>query len=270
MRGLDDLPEPAALYQVFAAHYPLDWGEPLPTKAELAAKFGGLATRRALELLSAIDWRDAAATADLLALVPPGAGLYQLEKRIKSPESLARKIKDSTGKRQRPPVIEDVQRYTLLTTVHDRLAELTKRSANDLHEHGWRLTGVRNSYVDGSRYKGIHLNSVDPRGRRIEIQVQSTAAVAVKEATTKPYEIARNADLPRGVREEARLECIRLSNSLPNPVGLDRLTELLGIPVQRKGYGHGQVDGRRDGKKTPGVSGRPSGYQSPLRRGLEL
>jgi hypothetical protein len=163
-----------------------------------------------------------------------------------------------------------VQRYTVLTSVHDHLLQVTRRSGNDLRELGWQLTAVRNSYVDGSRYKGIHLNTRDPRGQRIEIQVQSTAAIAVKEATTGPYELARNEKLPRAVREQARRECIRLADSLPSPLGLEQLTELAGCPVRVEGYGlaRGQTTGR--GRRATGEDRRfEAGQQRSMKRGRE-
>ncbi|MGW5193740.1 hypothetical protein ACWEOO_31120 [Kribbella sp. NPDC004138] len=271
MKRLEDLPEPVELHRAFAGNHPLDWGDRTPTKAGLLADFGELASRRALESLAAIGWRDAAAISDLQAVVAPDLELYQPDRRVKSPQSLARKIKKYTGKRQQVPVIEDVQRYTVLTSVHGRLPEVTRRSADNLRDLGWQLTAVRNSYVDGSRYKGIHLNTLDPRGQRIEIQVQSRAAIAVKDATTRPYELARDDELPRVVREQARLECIRLTACLPNPVGLDQLSSLIDFPVSVQGYGLDRGQPKARGRRTTGLDRRAdTGRDRPIERGREL
>ena len=37
---LDDLPEPHELRTRLSAHRPLDWGDPLPDKAQIATEFG--------------------------------------------------------------------------------------------------------------------------------------------------------------------------------------------------------------------------------------
>ncbi|MFI5735253.1 hypothetical protein ACIA49_34390 [Kribbella sp. NPDC051587] len=250
---LEDLPEPAELYERLRRHHGLDWGRPLPDKAAIVAESGVLATRRALELLSGIGWRDAAASAEIAALVGPGVELYQLQHRIKSPHSLARKIKSLTGRRQQAPVIEDAQRYTVAAAAHDRLVEVAERAAQHLLRYGWLVTAVRNSYVDGSRYKGLHVATLDSRGRRIEVQVHSRTSLAVKEGTTKPYEIARNRDLSPLVREQARLEAVRLTDGLATPPGLADLTELGGCSVRVAGYGLGRESQRfRPGSPVPG------------------
>ncbi|MGW1343670.1 hypothetical protein ACWCOV_21660 [Kribbella sp. NPDC002412] len=269
---LHHLPEPTDLHARFSRNHRLSWGEPLPSKAEIAAESGVLATREALTRLQAISWEDEAATGDLLALTRPGVELYQLDKRVKSPQSLARKIKKHTGKRQRSPAIEDVQRYTVMTPVHDRLAELARRAAAGLQDLGWQLAAVRNSYVEGSRYKGVHLDTVDRRGRRIEVQLHSSASIWVKEATTAPYVIERDANRPRAEPELARAECIRLSAGLPMPRGLDDLTELGGCPVTVRGYGLGR-DARRPPRNgaAPATDGRRAFDAAPdVRKELEL
>lgn len=167
--SLEGLPEPRELHARFSAEYPLNWGDPLRTAAQIAAESGARATRRALLQLSGIGDRNADATRDMIGSVAAGAKLYQLERRIKSPQSLARKIKKEIGGSRRQPSLEDLQRYTMMTGDHDRLVDLLKETAAQLQDRGWALKGVRNSYVPGSRYKGIHLDTYDPRGQRIEV-----------------------------------------------------------------------------------------------------
>lgn len=241
------LPEPTDLHARFAAQRALQWGHPLPTKAEIAAEFGPLATGRALSQLDSIGWMNAEATREVLASTKPGAAIYQLDKRIKSPQSLARKVKKYTGRSGRLPSIEDLQRFTVMAHAHDDLVDLVRHVAGDLQGRGWQLSGVRNSYVEGSRYKGVHLDTQDPRGQRIEVQLHTVASIAVKEATTSLYEIERDIRLPRNNRDEAMVECVRLSAELPTPQGLDELTSLGGCPVTVRGYGLRQAPTREVG-----------------------
>jgi hypothetical protein len=122
---------------------------------------------------------------------------------------------------------------------------------------------VRNSYVDGSRYKGLHLDWRNPAGLRIEIQVHSPSSVAIKEATTRLYEVERDRSLPRPDRDAARAECVRLSATLEQPPGLDRLTSLGGCEVYVRGYGLGRRTGKM-ARTTPGPAER-SGPRSSRR-----
>jgi hypothetical protein len=269
---LEGLPEPHELHARFSAEYPLNWGDPLPTTAQIAAEFGTRATRQALLQLSGIGWRNAEATKELFGAVAEGARLYQLERRIKSPQSLARKIKNQIGGSRRQPSLEDLQRYTMMTGDHERLVDLLKETASRLQDRGWELKRIRNSYVPGSRYKGIHLDTHDPRGQRIEVQVHSAASVAIKEATTRSYEIERDERRPKPERELARGEGIRLSESLPTPRGLDQLTELGGCLVTVRGYGLDRNPDRPSGTTSPQQSGdhRPGIRRRADRKGQEL
>lgn len=50
--GLNNLPEPEDLHALVSGRRPLDWGDPIPSKAELAAKYGDRYTARSLQLLA--------------------------------------------------------------------------------------------------------------------------------------------------------------------------------------------------------------------------
>ena len=49
---LHHLPEPTTLHAHLTTHHPLDWGPNIPTKAEIAAKYGTDATIQSLTLLA--------------------------------------------------------------------------------------------------------------------------------------------------------------------------------------------------------------------------
>ena len=123
---------------------------------------------------------------------------------------------------------------------------MARHVTDEIRARGWTIDGVRNSYVDGSRYKGLHLDIREPGGRRIEVQLHTSASIAVKQATTRPYEIERDRRNSRAVRFKARYECIQLSAALKTPRGLDRLTDLGGCAVTVRGYGLGRANGKLD------------------------
>lgn len=89
--GLRNLPEPADLHAVLARNRPVNWGHPLPTKAELVAEFGPEAARLAIAALDARVAIEPAATAEFVAALSDESTSYKLESRVKSPQSLARK-----------------------------------------------------------------------------------------------------------------------------------------------------------------------------------
>jgi hypothetical protein len=77
--NLEDLPEPRELHARYSQRYSLDWGESLPTAAQIAGEFGVVATRAALSQLDELGRSVDLATRDLLAAAPPGGSMYQLE-----------------------------------------------------------------------------------------------------------------------------------------------------------------------------------------------
>lgn len=263
--GFDGVPEPSELHARHSRKYPLDWGEKLPTAAQIAAEFGVRATRAALRQLDQLGRAVELATDDLLAVMPPGASMYQLKHRLKSPQSLARKLAGRLDQEKQAAQVEDVLRYTYLTDA-SRFVELAGLVTEELQAKGWRLAGVRNSYVDRSRYKGLHLDWRTPAGQRVEVQVHTPQSVTVKESTTKLYEVERDRKRPRHERNAARAECVRLSASLMPPQGLTELRTLGQCKVDVRGYGLGESVPSAQGESEGGGSLRPE-HQRNFERG---
>ncbi len=251
-------PSPAELHARFSRYGAIDWGEKLPTTAELVSLHGARATDRSLRLIERAVAAEPRLTAEFLAAVPPYCMPYQLEARIKSPESLARKIEDARRMGRRLPP-EDVFRYTVLTPAPDGLVAAARSTCEGLRQAGWQAEYAMHSYTEGSRYKGIHAYFVTPAGDRVELQFHSVASVKVKEATTPLYEIERSARSSAEERTAARMECVQLSATLVDPPQLDTMTDLGGCPVTVNNYG----DSRR--QPTPGTAAtvQNSGRQTP-------
>jgi hypothetical protein len=233
---LRSLPEPADLHTQLARDHPLDWGDTIPSTAALIAEFGVDATRQSLTLL-----RDAArhhdhVTDQLVSSIHPGDRAHQLDCRVKSPASLARKFW-TYGKRNRPVPADDVLRFTILTTSPDTLVESTRGTVDRLAARGWSVESAHQSYVDGSRYKGLHAIMRSADGQQVEVQFHTPESVAVKHRTTEFYEIERDPRHPKSVRDEARRVCVRLSAEMTKPAGIDDLAELQGVPVEARSYG---------------------------------
>jgi hypothetical protein len=223
-------PDLEALQRAIAATHPLDWGDTPLSLAEIGRRHGEFAALRSAELLEQASKVEPSVTGQFLDSLPAGARAYQLERRVKSPESLARKVVDWQEVNDRSP-IDDILRYTVLTDTADDLVAATQHTADALGDRGWEVRLANHSYTEGSRYKGIHAHFVVPGAPRIEVQLHSVASVKVKELTTPWYEIERSAQATPAERSVARQQCVEASATLKTPRGLETLTTLGGKPV---------------------------------------
>ncbi|NUS00015.1 MAG: hypothetical protein HOV67_32745 [Kribbellaceae bacterium] len=233
--------DPTALHQAFAASRPLDWGDKHRTTAEIAHLHGERATHRSLELLEQAATVEPIVTDQFLNSLPSGTTPYQLDRRVKSPESLARKIVDWQAADSSRP-IDDLLRYTVLTESPDELVAAARRTVAALNDHGWRVRAAMHSYTDGSRYKGIHAGMTIDGCPRVEVQFHSVPSAKVKEATTLWYEIERSATATLAERAEARRQCAEASKVLKPPPGINQFTELGGTRVVVNNYSDSRQD----------------------------
>jgi hypothetical protein len=227
-----DPPEPADLHARFND---LDWGDHLPSAAEIAKIHGTKATVKSLRMLEQAVNAEPRITADFLAALPPNCSPYKLTSRVKSPQSLARKLHDGDAKKKSLP-IDDLFRYTVLTESPAELVEAARSTVENLGQSDWQVRYAMHSYTEGSRYKGLHVYLLTPRRERVEVQCHSKESAKVKEATTKWYEIERSEHATPDARIEARQNCIELSAPLTKPYGIAKLHELGGKPVAIHNY----------------------------------
>ncbi|WP_406051850.1 hypothetical protein [Kribbella sp. NBC_00889] len=144
--------------------------------------------------------------------------------------------------------LDDVVRYTVLTPEPDDLVRTTTDACDSLAGRGWEMSGAIHSYVEGSRYKGLHL-FLYSKAVRVEVQVHSQESIDVKTWTTPLYVVERDHRQPRDKRTQARNEAIALSGQMRQPTGIDDLKTLGGVPVAIRFYGRrsSQAPGREEG-----------------------
>jgi hypothetical protein len=224
----------------------------LPSKKEIAAEFGARAAERSLSLIERAAAVEGLITEDLITSVQPGTVSYQLQNRLKSPQSLARKIRKLEGTQFAQQPLEDVLRYTIVAPEPDDLVKTAVDACAQLRSKDWGMDSAHHSYVDGSRYKGLHL-FLRSRGELIELQIHSRESIAVKARTT-PYDlIERDSRQDRESRNAARSICIAMSDQMTRPAGIDELTMLGGVAVSTRSYG------RRSRRPVPQLKdGQPS------------
>lgn len=231
----DRLPEPTDLQARFAERQPVKWGDKLPTAAQLVAEYGLDAARLSLTTLQRKLRTEHRTTSDFLAAVPNGATAYNLDCRVKSPMSLARQFQDRL-ERDKEGEPDDVLRYTVLCRTSNELVTAARFTTEQLQSRGWTMESAMHSYTSGSRYKGLHADLRTPAGDVVEVQFHSIASTKVKEATTRPYEIERNAAATDSERAAARRLCVELSDTLAIPLRLDTLRTLGGVAVKVNNY----------------------------------
>ncbi|MFK4087481.1 hypothetical protein ACI2LF_25455 [Kribbella sp. NPDC020789] len=234
--GLQDLPEPAELHARLTARHPLDWGNPIPTKAELAAHHGAEATTRSLTLLVQAADAEQQVTHQILAAGGADIVAHQLQSRVKSPHSLARKLRDLRRSGLAKAPIDDVLRYTLVTPHPDDLVDAAEHACQELTRRGCVLSRAMHSYTDGNRYKGLHL-LLRSHGQRLELQIHSRESIDVKHRTTPLYIVERDREQPKDKRSAARAAAIAISAAMSHPAGIDELKTLGGVPVEVRVYG---------------------------------
>ncbi|TCC33705.1 hypothetical protein [Kribbella sindirgiensis] len=261
----DRPPEPSTLHRAFSIGGPLDWGDHPLSAAEIARLHGAKATRKSLRLLEEAVAIEPRITADFLASLPDAASPYQLARRVKSPESLARKIRDSAVKHRRVP-LDDLLRYTVQAASPDDLVDSARGTVDQLTDRGWRVVYAMHSYTDGSRYKGLHAYLAAPGGARVEIQFHSAASARIKELTTPWYEIERSLRAATHDRDVARQKCVDLSATLSPPAGIEGLTALGGKDVTVKNYSDSRAHTPPPGRQDSQVDSRRAVGQSMTRR----
>lgn len=185
-------------------------------------------------------------TSDIVAAIPAGAHPHGLEFRIKSPASLARKIRSratvtaaaqaSGGLQSVSDKLTDLLRYTAVTERHDDLPATATSTIATLQSRGYTIVSAEHSYIDGNVYKGIHVLVQHGDERPVEIQFHSAQSQAVKDDNHVDYEIERDRRNPYAEREAAHARMTERSITISAPRGLEELAEIGDIPLVEKPY----------------------------------
>ena len=166
-----------------------------------------------------------------------GGELADLQSRMKSPASLARKLGDKAAKLGRDPSqvvhsVTDVLRYTVVTAEPARLASTARSTVAHLQSNGWDIREADCKYAEGAPYKGLHI-LIGKGDLTTEIQFHSEQSIAVKRATHHDYEIARDKSQPPEVRKAAEQRSVLAWSVVEQPEQLQRMKTLGGITVLR-------------------------------------
>lgn len=118
-----------------------------------------------------------------------------LQYRVKSPDSLARKIasRRSAGDSLDDVAgqITDILRSTVVAERSDQVAATFTSVSSALESQGWAVSEIESSFVAGNPYKGLHF-LVSKDGVTAEMQVHTEQTMAIKLVHHADYEISRD------------------------------------------------------------------------------
>lgn len=124
-----------------------------------------------------------------------GTELVGLKFRVKTPESIARKIEGkivSEGKSVKDAVedMRDVNRYTLSASPKN-LVNATKSTIEEMKKNGFECFKKKCTFYEGSEYFGINMGFKNTKGQKVEVQANTPESLKVKEANHLLYEEQR-------------------------------------------------------------------------------
>lgn len=125
-------------------------------------------------------------TGDVQAALPEGAELVGLANRVKTPQSLARKIqtdsdRDGISVDAAASKISDSVRFTQ-TSSPDRMAADANQTLNGLRNSGYEVSRVKNTWQNDQNnpYQGVNVKLTHPSGLQVEMQFHTPESLEVK------------------------------------------------------------------------------------------
>jgi hypothetical protein len=186
------------------------------------------AAAAAIELRSEYAKLDTPRT-DMLSGIAEARGgkMNDLEYRLKSSESLARKIESNSKKKgttiaEETDNIWDVSRYTMEYPTAT-FSENANGTLRDLEAEGFTIYEVKNTM--GSRdvdYRGVNVK-LEKDGQKMELQFHTPESTAAKKANHPIYEVRRADNTPESQYAALDAQMVANSNMVPAPPGVDSI-----------------------------------------------
>jgi len=184
------------------------------------------ATLLAEQKLQKANKEEPAITAELKSIESEKAHLEGLEHRLKSTESLSRKILTDShdmevSLEEAAANIKDALRYTLIIEEND-YTELTRKTLDKLTEKGYSVYAFKNYWANDSiDYQGINCNLKTSDGMIFELQFHTKESYFTKSKKThKYYEIIRSESASDEEKAEASRKQSELFALIPVPAGV--------------------------------------------------
>jgi hypothetical protein len=197
-----------------------------------------------------------AVTTDVMkSLEVDGAHLEGLDHRLKTQESLERKIISNSNTQgislvESASDINDSLRYTLVTS-NDKYVDTFYKTLDELEKKGYTVVEV-NNYWGRPDYKGINTIIQAPDGTNIELQFHTDASYYTKEQLNHSwYEIYRNEASSLSEKQEAMRVMTQNASKIDVPIIENRLYKEQGqMALNAFNKGSGKVVSDSDGNIT--------------------
>lgn len=162
---------------------------------------------------------------DINFLRPDGA--RALDMRLKSRESLNRKIRDGAEAAkmtyaEKAAEIKDAVRYTMLVDP-GKYTNAYQGTIDSLRQQGYTVaeSDIKNYWPDGNVYRGLNVAATSPDGQRFELQFHTPDSLRTKEVTLHPiYEEVRDPHTAPSRRDELTAQMRQISAMIPTPPGI--------------------------------------------------
>lgn len=147
-----------------------------------------------------------------------GTSLKGLENKLKTQESLARKLQDEGVDKP----IRDVLRYTSVSDTENHVETIENFFAK-LQEAGYNRSEVKNYWnVPDNPYNGVNTNWINPQGYEFEIQFHTRHNLQVKDDMHRVYkEFRQESDI--GKRNELTDQMKEIGDTYIRPPGVDEI-----------------------------------------------
>lgn len=195
-----------------------------PARGQLARDARGTHYDRAKEVLTRANEFEPQLTNALKTIVGDNGGnMAGLEFRLKTEDSLARKIRDKAKAKkmtedQYAQEIGDAVRYTALYDPADYVqrAEATLKA---LESQGHTVIDVENNWARGDAYSGVNAVLQAENGMRWELQFHTEDSLVAKERAHEFYDTVRDPSKPKEERSNAYSRSTAQWEDVPQPKG---------------------------------------------------
>lgn len=187
-------------------------------------------------LLSRVSQIEPKVTNDLQNVAAENhAELTGLDFRVKSKDSLTRKIRDKSVAKKLTPEqyaaqIGDALRYTALINASEFGPNASQLIAS-LRARGYKVQ-VENLWSPDNTYRGLHADLVTPEGQPVEFQLHTPESLALKTQVLHPmYERARDPNTPEAEVRRLNREMRAAWEAIPQPVGVNDIAPPISRPA---------------------------------------
>jgi hypothetical protein len=178
-----------------------------------------------------------AVTAHLQTMAEANGGeLVGLKNRLKTQESLRGKISGDMkelglGAPEAAERIGDALRYTSILPERS-FTKGAQATLDHLVSEGYKIRKIKNTYQEGSIYKGINASLISPDGQIFELQFHTQESFAVKTAMHKDYEVLRDPNASVEARRAAYDRMQAAAATLQTPADVESLGTLIPVPAR--------------------------------------